>query len=208
MSFKNFTTIAAAAALTVTLGSCVEGWPEEQSSPVVSSTTEYYAQLVSAIERWWCKYENNNLNEVYDSCNSVVKAILTKKKFQEAEPFLSWDSKLRDRYIWDIRRLDWYVQEIITMLADNDDLDSRSLIEKSWLYREVFNNYDDKNIELLRDYVYSITLFVRLWLVALNDEERKELCKDPKIQLILDWKSTDVQYWINLIEISKKRRNT
>ena len=208
MSFRNFTTTAAAAALSLTLGSCVERWKEEWISPVVSGSTEYYSQLVWAIERWWCNYEKGNLVDIYNSCNSVVKLILDKKWFHEIEPFLSWDQNLKDIYIADVRKLDLDILEIIAMLADNDDLDSRNLIECSALYKDVFVDYNDSNIGLLKNYVKSITLFVRLWLVALNDEEREELYKDPRIEWIIKWTSTDVKYWLNLIEIYKKRRNT
>lgn len=204
MSFRNFTTTAAAAALSLTLGSCVERWKEEWISPVVSGSTEYYSQLVWAIERWWCNYEKGNLVDIYNSCNSVVKLILDKKWFHEIEPFLSWDQNLKDRYIADVRKLDLDILEIIAMLADNDDLDSRNLIESSALYKDVFVDYNDSNIGLLKNYVKSITLFVRLWLVALNDEEREELYKDTRIKWIIEWTSTDVQYWINLIWRYKK----
>lgn len=204
MPFRNFTTTAAAAALSLTLGSCVERWKEEWISPVVSGSTEYYSQLVWAIERWWCNYEKGNLVDIYNSCNSVVKLILDKKWFHEIEPFLSWDQNLKDRYIADVRKLDLDILEIIAMLADNDDLDSRNLIESSALYKDVFVDYNDSNIGLLKNYVKSITLFVRLWLVALNDEEREELYKDTRIKWIIEWTSTDVQYWINLIWRYKK----
>lgn len=213
MSFRNFTTTAAAAALSLTLGSCVERWKETP----VSQASDYYAQRLENIQRWWCNYGENSLIGLYNSCTPLVQEMLSKRWFQayapSIEPWLGSEEEeirkenARYEFIAGVKILDANLEGIEALLFDSD-IEARGIIEKSSLYNSVYNLYDMDSVVPLRDYIPQIKIFVRLFLVALNDEERNELYKDPRIEWIIKWNSTDVKYWLNLIEIYKKRRNT